>query len=77
MKANVTLKVDAELLREIRILAAEEGTSVSALVATQLGELVRRKKGYERARRRALERLRKGLVLDWKPPKSRDSIHER
>ena len=77
MKANITLKVDAELLRDIPILAAEEGTSVSALVTTQLGELVHRKKGYDRARRRALERLRKGFVLNWKPARSRDSIHER
>lgn len=77
MKANVTLKLDSDLLREIRILAAEEGTSISALVTGQLAELVRRRRGYDRARRRALDRLRRGLALGWKPPKSRDSIHER
>lgn len=77
MKANVTLKLDSDLLREIRILAAEEGTSISALVAGQLAELVRRRREYDRARRRALERLRRGFVLGWKAPKSRDSIHER
>ena len=33
MKANITLKLDADLLREIRVLAAEEGTSISALLA--------------------------------------------
>jgi hypothetical protein len=32
MKANITLMLDAALLREIRVLAAEEGTSISALV---------------------------------------------
>jgi hypothetical protein len=31
MKINITLKIDADLLREARVLAAEEGTSISAL----------------------------------------------
>jgi len=33
MKANITLKIDANLLREARILAAEEDSSISALLA--------------------------------------------
>ena len=51
MKTNITLKLDADLLREARVLAAEEGTSVSALVAARLEEVVRERKGYARARR--------------------------
>ena len=31
MKTNVTLKLDADLLREARVVAAEEGRSISAL----------------------------------------------
>jgi len=30
MKSNITLKLDTALLREIRVLAAEQGTSISA-----------------------------------------------
>jgi hypothetical protein len=33
MKTNITLKLDAEVLREARILAAEEGSSISGLLA--------------------------------------------
>jgi hypothetical protein len=76
-KANVTLSMDAELLREARILAAEEGTSVSRLLADRLEELIRRHKAYDVARRRALARLRKGFRLEWTPPRSRDALHER
>ena len=76
MKTNITLKVDAVLLREARILAAEEGTSVSALLAAQLEEVVRGRRAYDRARRRALARLRKGFVLNWKRPDSRDELHD-
>ena len=77
MKTNITLKLDAELLREARILAAEEGSSISGLLAGKLEELVQERKGYERARKRALARLRAGLDLGWSPARSRDELHER
>ncbi len=77
MKTNVTLKLDAELLRETRVIASEEGRSVSALVTDRLESLVRERKAFERARRRALARLRKGLDLRWTSPESRHELHER
>jgi hypothetical protein len=77
MKTNVTLKLDADLLREARVLAAEEGSSISRLLAARLEELIRERKGYERARRRALARLREGFDLGWTPPHSRGELHER
>jgi hypothetical protein len=77
MKTNITLKLDANLLREIRILAAEENTSISALLAERLEGIVRERKTYDQARRRALSRLRKGFDLQWTPPRSRDELHER
>jgi hypothetical protein len=77
MKANITLKLDTALLREARILAAEEGTSISALLATRLEEIVRERKTYEGVRKRALARLREGHDLEWTPPRSRDELHER
>ena len=77
MKTNITLKLDASLLREVRVLAAEEGTSISALLAARLEQIVRERKTYERARKRALARLCEGLDLHWTPPRSRDELHER
>jgi hypothetical protein len=77
MKTNITLKLDASLLREVRILAAEEDTSISALLAARLEEIVRQRKTYSRARKRALSRLREGLDIQWTPPRSRNELHER
>jgi hypothetical protein len=65
------------MLREARILAAEEGLSISGLLAAKLDEVVRQRKGYDRSRRRAVARLRKGFDLGWTPPGSRDELHER
>jgi len=77
MKANITLRLDGELIREAKVLAAQRGTSVSRMLAEQLEELVRREKDYVAAERRALARLEEGLDLDWSPPASRDELHER
>lgn len=77
MKTNVTLKLDADLLREARVVAAEEGRSISGLLTDRLEAIVRERKAFDRARRRALARLRDGLDLQWTPPKSRDELHER
>ncbi len=77
MKTNITLKLDGDLLRKAKILAAEEDTSVSALLAQQLEKIVREREGYEQAKRRALAILKKGFDLGYTPPASRDELHER
>jgi hypothetical protein len=77
MKTNVTLKIEADLLREARVLAALEGSSISALLAARLEQAVRERKGYDQARRRAVARLRTGYDLQWIPARSRDELHER
>ena len=50
MKTNVTLKIETDLLREARILAAEEGTSISAMLAERLEQAVLERRGYQQAR---------------------------
>lgn len=58
-------------------MAAQEGTSISALLAARLEKIVQERKAYDRARRRALTRLKEGFDLGWTPPRSRDELHER
>lgn len=50
MKTNVTLKLDTDLLREARVIAAEEGRSVSALLTERLESMVRERKAFDKAR---------------------------
>ena len=77
MKANITLRLDTDLIREAKILAAQRGTSVSRMMAEQLESLIRREKDYVAAERRALARLEKGIDLCWSPSASRGELHER
>jgi hypothetical protein len=76
-KTNLTLSLEADLVREAKVLAAQRGTSVSRLMSETLEELIRRDKAYEAARRRAVTRLDRGFDLQWTKPSSRHELHER
>jgi hypothetical protein len=75
-RANLTLQMDAEVIRRARIVAARRGTSVSALAATQLRELVDEDDRVELARARAEAILAESAQRGgrgW----SRDELHDR
>ncbi len=75
-KANLTLHLDVDVIRRAKIIAAKRGTSVSGLVAHDLGELVDQDERYEDAMRRAMEILVKATARggrSWQ----RDELHER
>ncbi len=52
-KTNLTLQLEADVIRRAKIVAAKRGTSVSALVARELWALADREERYEDASRRA------------------------
>ena len=77
MKTNITLKLDRDLVRKARILAAEQDTSISALLTEQLEKTIREREGYEKARKRALAILKKGFDMGTDVLAPRDELHER
>jgi uncharacterized protein DUF6364 len=77
-KTNVTLKLDSELLQRIKVLAAERGTSISAMLSTQLEKVVLSgDRTYEDAMNRAIAQMKESTGRGWRKPKSRDELHER
>ena len=75
-RANLTLQLDAEVIRRARIVAAKRGTSVSALAGAQLVELVEDEERVERARERAEAILKKAAPRggrSW----TREELHDR
>ena len=77
MKTNITLKLDSDLLRQVKIWAAEDDISISAMLTERLEQMVRERETFARARKRALARLLQGMNLQWTPAHSRDELHER
>lgn len=77
MKQNITLRLDRDLLRKVKIVAASRETSVSRLLSDKLEEIVHQGEQYERARRAAFTDLDEGFHFGGKRISSRDALHER
>jgi len=75
-RTNLTLQLDADVIRRARIVAAKRGTSVSALAAKQLINVVDEDEQFEQARTRAeaiLAHATRRGGRNW----TRDELHDR
>ena len=73
------MSVPDELLRRLKIIAAKEETSISAMLTRALQRIVDDEDGYVEAQRRMLADLKKGYNLGTrgKAMWTRDELHER
>jgi len=76
---NVTLALPEDLLRRLKVIAAQREISLSAMLTQALEQVAEQEQGYAEARREMLEDLRKGFSLGTKGKIgwSRNSVHER
>ena len=76
---NVTLSLSEDLLRQLKVIAAKQDTSLSALLTGALRQIVDENDGYAEAQRAMLKDLRKGYNLGThgKIPWTREDVHER
>jgi predicted transcriptional regulator len=76
---NVTLALPEELLRRLKILAARQDTSISALLTATLSDLADQEEGYAEARDAMIADMERGYHLGTRGRVSwtRDSLHER
>lgn len=77
MKQTMVIEIDSDLLEQAKLIAEREGVSINDLIARKLREAIYPNWEYDRARRRALARLRIGYDLRFTPAGSRDELHER
>ena len=78
MKRNITVAIDRDLLKRARALAAERGTSVSGLLATELRKLVQDNDEYQRNKAKALALLASPpFRLGGKGIGDREALHDR
>jgi plasmid stability protein len=76
-KTNITFKLDVELLRSVKIVAARRGTSINAFAAETLAAAVKHEESYEESMKRALALMKENSAFGWRKPKSRDELYER
>jgi hypothetical protein len=77
MKQNITVSIEARLLKRARVVAAERGISVSSLLANELRQIVEREAAYEQAKSKALALLAEPFRLGGRRIKDRAALHDR
>jgi predicted transcriptional regulator len=77
VKQNVTVSLDQQTVRKVKIMAARRSTSISALLAVQIQALVDADEAYEHAKRQAMVLLDHGFHLGGQHCVSRAYLHER
>ena len=77
MGQNINLRLDKELIRKAKVLAAQRGTSVSGLLTRQIEQLINEEDVYEVASRHALTLLERGFHHGGKIPCPREQWHDR
>jgi len=78
-RQNVTLSLPKSLLKQAKILAAQEDKSLSELIRETLSKKVQEESGYEDAKKRQIALMEKGFNLGTKGKMkfSRDELYER
>jgi len=77
LKQNITLRIDKDLLRKGKIIAAQNQTSVSKMLSEHLKQIVDREEQYEASKRSALHALKNGFHLGGKITWRREELYER
>ena len=78
MKHNITLAIDRDLLKHARALAAQQGTSVSGLLAAELRRLVQNNDEYQQNKAKALALLASPpFRLGGRGVGDREALHDR
>ena len=75
---NLTIQLDEDLIRQAKVLAAEQGMSVSAMVSRDLREKLSVRTWTERARRAAIESMAEAAASGRGAPQwRRDELYDR
>ncbi|MBM4355030.1 MAG: ribbon-helix-helix protein, CopG family [Deltaproteobacteria bacterium] len=77
MRRNVTLSLEEDVIRRVRVLAARRGESISALLRSELERLVAEEDRFLKASESALKRLKRGRHLGGLPLPTREELHDR
>jgi hypothetical protein len=77
MKQNITLALDQRLLKRARSFAAQQGTSVNAILAGELRRIVETQEAYAQAKSRALAQLDTPFHLGGRGVRNREDLHDR
>ena len=75
-KKNLTIQLEGETIRKVRMLARERCVSVSRLVAEEIERMVNDEERYSRAHREALDLMTYGFHLGGEALPPREELYD-
>lgn len=76
MKHNITLSIDKDILKKVKVFAAERDISVSKLLSLELQRMIENREFYEYSKKKAIEEMDKALDISSFITWTRDELHE-
>jgi len=76
MTKNITLRMDEQLLKDVKHIAVEHDMSVSAWITKVVEKAAKRDSGYEEAKAHALKAMEEAPAYGGKKF-TRDELHDR
>ena len=77
MKQNITIRVEKDLIKRGKVIAAHRQTSLTRLLSDFLKQVIEKEEFYEQSKRKALKILNKGFRMGGRIACSREQFHER
>ena len=77
MKGNLTLRLEKDVIRKAKLLAAARGVSVSRLLADYVERELGSDVAYERAMKKSLALMKKGWHLGGVRTWTREELYDR
>lgn len=78
MKQNITLSLETDVLKRLKVFVAQHDTSISEWFRQQVMAMLEPVDAYENARKMALKHLKKGFKGGkGRPYQTRDELYDR
>jgi hypothetical protein len=77
MKRNITLSLDGDLIKKVKVISARIMVSVSQLLSNEVTRIIEEDEGYEENHKLALSLLDKGYHFGGAITVTRGELHER
>lgn len=77
MKQNITVQLEKTVIKDAKVIAARQSTSLSKLLADEIRKIASQESTYDNDKKLAIKRLQKGYSLGGSKLPKREELYTR
>jgi hypothetical protein len=77
MKQNITVQLEKTVIKDAKVIAARQSTSLSKLVAGEIRKIASQDSTYDNDKKQAIKRLQNGYSLGGSKLPKREELYTR